>query len=184
MGCHTTAAGLKAEPSRVASGEIDGAFQGWSLLTDQAYIWEAIHPQLVWVYYVCVLFGLWGTLQAYPDIYARGVTEYGRAIAPKRSWNQQSIQVWVCVYVFLVATAVLWSGWDFHLLTLVVAFLATNLGVAIAMLAALYLNFQLPRAYRTRWWMFVGGVISAVMLLAASAITGIGVWDNLHQFFS
>ena len=30
----------------------------------------------MWVYYVCVLAALWGTLQAYPDIYARGVTEY------------------------------------------------------------------------------------------------------------
>jgi hypothetical protein len=57
-----------------------------------------------------------------------------------------------------------------------VAFMATNLGVAFAMIVGLYLNFQLPPAYRTRWWMLAGGVLSAVALLIVSAVTGFGVW--------
>jgi hypothetical protein len=69
-----------------------------------------------------------------------------------------------------------WSDWDFNAMTTVVAFMATNLGVAIAMLAGLYLNFQLPAAYRTRWWMLAGGVLSAAALLLVSAVTAIGVW--------
>jgi Mn2+/Fe2+ NRAMP family transporter len=36
-------------PKREA-GEDLGAFEGWSLLTDQASIWQAIHPARVWVY--------------------------------------------------------------------------------------------------------------------------------------
>ncbi|MCH8840814.1 MAG: hypothetical protein IH831_09110, partial [Planctomycetes bacterium] len=60
------------------------------------------------------------------------------------------------------------------------AFLATNLGVALAMLAALYLNFQLPPAYRTRWWMLAGGGASAVLLLIVSVISGVGLWNELR----
>ena len=166
---------------RVASGELSGAFAGWSLLTDQAAIWKTIHPSLVWVYYVCILVALWGTLQAYPDIYARGIISFGRAIAPAQNWRPRAVKVWTCAYVFLATVAVLWSNWDFHLLTLIVAFLATNLGVALAMMAALYLNYQLPRAYRTRWWMLVGGVLSAIVLLAVTLVTGIEVWHQLQE---
>ena len=172
-------AGAAALYPRVASGEIAGAFTGWSLLTDQAWIWKSIHPSLVWVYYVCIIVALWGTLQAYPDIYARGIVSFGKAIAPARTWHQPEVQMWTCAYVFLVSLAVLWSDWNFHFLTLIVAFLATNLGVAIAMLAALYLNFQLPPAYRTRWWMLLGGVFSAMVLLAASLISGMSVWEKV-----
>jgi hypothetical protein len=65
------------------------------------------------------------------------------------------------------------------MLTLVVAFLATNLGVAVAMLAGLFLNFQLPTAYRTHWWMLVGGVFSAAAMLLVSAIAAGGLWTEL-----
>jgi Mn2+/Fe2+ NRAMP family transporter len=156
-----------------------GSFSGWQLLTDQAAIWRNIHPWLIWVYYTCVLLGLWGTLQAYPDIYARGVTEYARAIAPSRRFSQRRIQAWLCLYVFVTATAVVWSDLDFNAMTTIVAFLATNLGVAIAMLAGLWLNFQLPPAYRTRWWMLAGGVASAVALVVVSVIAGQGAWKLL-----
>ena len=164
---------------RVASGEIAAAFDSWSLLTDQAWIWKSIHPSLVWVYYVCILVALWGTLQAYPDIYARGIVAYGQAIAPQKTWHQPTVQIWTCLFVFLSASAVLWSDWNFHLLTLFVSFLATTLGVAVAMLAALYLNFQLPSAYRTRWWVLAGSLLSAAILLAVSVVSGITVWQKL-----
>ena len=52
--------------------------------------------------------------------------------------------------MFATATAVIWSDVNFDTMTLTVNFLATTLGVAIAMLAGLWLNFQLPPAYRTR----------------------------------
>lgn len=155
------------------------AFRGWSLLTDQASIWQEIHPSLAWVYYVCVVAALWGTLQAYPDIYARGIAEYGRDIWPHRRWDNRRIQRWVCIYVFVAASAFLLSGADFRLLTMITAFLATNLGVAVAMVAALYLNFQLPPAYRTRTWVLIGGYFSAAVLLAVSAISAWGLFGQL-----
>jgi hypothetical protein len=165
-------------PQREA-GEASGAFEGWSLLTDQASIWRAIHPALVWVYYICVLAALWGTLQAYPDVYARGTVEYFKSIWPHRHWAQRRIQPLICIYVFATSTAIVWTDLNFDVMTLTVNFLATTFGVALAMLAGLYLNFILPPAYRTNLIVLLLGVFSALALLAVSAISGAGVWQQL-----
>ena len=160
-----------------------GSFEGWHLLTDQAWIWRSIHPSFSWVYYVCVSAALWGTLQAYPDIYARCITEYARAIWPTRNWHMRNVQVCVCAYVLITATYVVWSDYDFNTLTLIVAFLATNLGVAAAMLAGIYLNFQLPPGHRTRSWMLAAGVASAVILLSVTVISGVNIWHEIENSF-
>jgi hypothetical protein len=157
---------------RLASGELPTLFEGWSLLTEQGSIWSNIHPALVWVYYVCVLAALWGTLQAYPQIYTRVTHEFLTAI-----WGEASVSYWrlqfaICAYVFLTAVSLSWIDVQFATLTAIVSFLATNAGVAIAMLAALYLNFQLPPLYRTRWWMLAAGVTSAAVLVVVSAVSG------------
>jgi Mn2+/Fe2+ NRAMP family transporter len=168
---------------RREAGEKLGTFDGWHLLTDQAEIWTAIHPTLVWVYYACVLAALWGTLQSYPDIYARGVTSYLQAIWPSREWKQRNLQLLICGYVLVTSTAMIWSDVPFNTMTQTVNFLATTLGVAIAMLAGLWLNQQLPRAYRTRWWMLAAGVASAVIMIVVSAISGLGVWEQLSATY-
>jgi Mn2+/Fe2+ NRAMP family transporter len=164
---------------RLESRELVGVFEGWSLLTDQAQIWQSIHPALVWVYYVCVLAALWGTLQAYPEIYARVTQEFVSAIWPRTaSISYPRFQSCICAYVFAVAVPLVWINVTFATLTAIVSFLATTAGVALAMLAALYLNFQLPALYRTRWWMLAAGVITAVILLVVTAISG---WELLRN---
>jgi Mn2+/Fe2+ NRAMP family transporter len=160
------------------SGQLKTAFEGWSLLTEQGAIWTNIHPTLVWVYYVCVLAALWGTLQSYPQIYARVTHEFLTAIWPQRRIAYGKLQLAICIYVFLATSFVVWSDVDFATLTAIVSFLATNAGVAVAMLAALYLNFQLPPLYRTRLWMLVAGVASAAILVAVSVISG---WQLLRS---
>ena len=66
-------------------------------------------------------------------------------------------------------------------LTAVVAFLATNAGVALAMLAALYLDRQLPPLYRTHRWMFAAGVVSAIVLVTASCVSAWGLFVQVSQ---
>jgi Mn2+/Fe2+ NRAMP family transporter len=156
----------------LASGQLTAIFGEWSLLTDQAYIWQNIHPGLVWVYYVCVLLALWGTLLAYPDIYTRVTRDFCAAIWPGLRLTYRRLQLGVCLYIFASAMPLLWIDVNFATLTAIVAFLATNAGVALAMVAALYLNFQLPPLYRTRGWMLAAGIVSAVVLLAVSAFSG------------
>ncbi|MEM8945657.1 MAG: Nramp family divalent metal transporter [Planctomycetota bacterium] len=166
------------------SGKIDDAFAGWSLLTDQAFIWRNVHESLIWVYYLCVLIALWGTLQAFPEIYSRVIADFASAIWPSRSWCRKRIQIWSSAYVIVAAVVIIWSDVKFDTLTHVVAFLTTNVAVALSMVAALYLNFQLPPAYRTRWWMLVGGVLSALILICVSLVSGIGVWQELSAALS
>jgi Mn2+/Fe2+ NRAMP family transporter len=156
---------------RLQSGDVSSAFEGWSLLTDQGQIWQSIHPALVWVYYVCVLVALWGTLQAYPEIYARVTHEFLTTIWPA-AISYRRLQWCICAYVFATAVPLVWINVTFATLTAIVSFLATTCGVALAMLAALYLNFQLPPLYRTRWWMLVAGIASAIILVVVTVITG------------
>jgi Mn2+/Fe2+ NRAMP family transporter len=171
-------AGAAALYPRLKSGEIRAAFEGWSLLTEQGAIWANIHPALVWVYYVCVLAALWGTLQSYPQIYARVTHEFLSAIWPQRRISFARLQLGICVYVLVATLALVWSDVQFATMTAIVSFLATNAGVAVAMLAALYLNFQLPRRYRTRWWLLLAAIASAVILVAVTAISG---WELCRQ---
>lgn len=161
------------------SGELDSAFTGWSLLTDQAYIWRNVHESLIWVYYICVLVALWGTLQAFPEIYSRVIADFGGAIWPDKNWSRSRVQRWVSLYILASSSLVIWSDIHFDTITHVVAFLTTNLAVALSMLAAIYLNFQLPPSYRTRWWMLAGGVFSAIILVVVSITSGLGIWQKL-----
>jgi Mn2+/Fe2+ NRAMP family transporter len=154
------------------SRELSSAFAGWGLLTDQGQIWQRIHPALVWVYYVCVLAALWGTLQAYPEIYARVTHEFLAAIWPHAAIPYARLQWSIGAYVVATAVPLVWINVTFATLTAIVSFLATTCGVALAMLAALYLNFQLPPLYRTGWWMLVAGIVSAVVLVAVTIVSG------------
>jgi hypothetical protein len=98
--------------------------------------------------------------------------EFLTAIWPERPIAFRRLQFWICAYIFVASVPLVWINVTFATLTAIVSFLATTLGVALAMLAALYLNFQLPRPYRTRGGMLAAGVLSAVVLIAASVISG------------
>jgi Mg2+/citrate symporter len=78
-----------------------------------------------------------------------------------------------------MSSLVVWSDLRFDTITHIVAFLTTNLAVALSMCAALYLNFQLPRGYRTRWWMLGGGILSVAILLIVAGVSGAGVWEEM-----
>jgi hypothetical protein len=126
------------------------------------------------------LAALWGTLQAYPEIYARVTQEFVSAIWPRAAAISYPRFQWgICLYVFATAVPLVWINVTFATLTAIVSFLATTAGVSLAMLAALYLNFQLPPLYRTRWWMLVAGVITAMILLFVTAISGWELFRNL-----
>lgn len=161
---------------RLASGELTNVFNGWSLLTDQGHIWQSIHPSLVWVYYVCVVAALWGTVQSYPEIYARVTHDFVSAIWPARDFSLQRFRLVISAYVFAVATPLIWIDVTFTTLTAIVAFLATGAGVALAMIAACYLDRQLPPLYRTKRWFFAACVLSAMILTVASCVSGWGLW--------
>ena len=65
---------------------LESRIEGWSLLTEQAHVWSNIHSSLVWVYYICIIAALWGTLQAVPEVLTRVSHEFLEALWPSREW--------------------------------------------------------------------------------------------------
>jgi Mn2+/Fe2+ NRAMP family transporter len=154
-------------------------FEGWSLLTNQAHVWRNIHPALVWVYYVTIAAALWGTLQALPEIYTRVSQEFLQAIRPEREWDYNTIQRCVILYIFVTTMGLVWSNVQFDILTQIAGFLLANLAIALIIFAAIYLNFKLPPAYRTRTFMLVGAIISALILSIAACVSGWGLVSKI-----
>ena len=164
-------------------GDIQEGFKGWSLLTDQAHVWSNIHGSLVWIYYVCIVVALWGTLQAFPEIYGRVMQEFFQAIWPNRTWEYRKIKTNVCIYIFVMTMIIVWTGVPFNILTQIAGFILANLAIALVMFAALYLNFKLPKAYRTRLPILLGGIVSAVILSIFAVISGSGLYVKLMALF-
>jgi Mn2+/Fe2+ NRAMP family transporter len=163
----------------LADGRLAAGFQQWSLLTDQAHVWRSIHPWLVGVYYVTIIAALWGTLQALPEIYTRVTQEFFQAVWPKRAWEYPRIQRVLSLYLFAATMPLIWYNIPFDILTQIAGFLLANLSIALLMPAAIYLNFRLPPAYRTRLPILVGGILSSAVLLLFAAISGWGLVAKL-----
>ena len=151
------------------------AFSGWSLLTDQAYIWRNIHPWLVPVYYVTVIAALWGTLTALPEIYSRVTHEFFSAIWPRRRWDFRLIRRVIVGWILLESVFLLWAQFEFELLIQVAGFLTANLAVAGVAVAAFYLNHKLPPAYRTRRAVLVCAAAATAVLIVASWMSAYGL---------
>ncbi len=154
---------------------LESRFEGWGLLTEQAHVWRAIHPTLVWIYYVCIIAALWGTLQALPEIYARVMQEFLQAVWPDREWDYDRLKRRICLYIFTVAVAIIWLNIPFDILIQIAGFIMANFAIALIMAAAVYLNFKLPPAYRTHGLVLAGAMVSMAILAVFAAISGWGL---------
>jgi Mn2+/Fe2+ NRAMP family transporter len=158
---------------------LETQFEGWSLLTNQAHVWSNIHPSLVWVYYICILAALWGTLQALPEVYARVMQEFFQAIWPDREWDYRKLQKQICLYIFVTTMIIVWLNIPFDILTQIAGFLLANLAIPVAMIASLYLNFKLPPQYRVGPLTLIGSIGSAVILMIIGGVSGWGLLGKL-----
>ncbi len=148
----------------------------WDLLTRQSSIWEQIHSMLIPVYYVAILAALWGTLAAIPEAFTRFAHEFLTGLWPGfASFPYRRLQSIIVIWFFLSSCVAIWSDMSFDLITQIVALLATNLGVGLICLTAVYLNFKLPPSYRACPAILVSGVLSTVVLLTAFALSAAGM---------
>ncbi len=154
-------------------------FSGWSLLTDQAYIWRNIHPWLVPVYYVTVVAALWGTLTALPEVYSRVTDEFSKAIWPDSRWTYAGIRRVIAGGLFLGTLVVIWCELEFDVLIQIFGFLLCNLAIGATAIAAFYLNHKLPPAYRVHGVLFVCALAATLILLAATTMSSFGLIRKL-----
>tara|TARA_B100001750_G_scaffold208961_1_gene188307 strand:- start:197 stop:1681 length:1485 start_codon:yes stop_codon:yes gene_type:complete len=148
----------------------------WDLLTRQSSIWAQIHGALIPVYYVAILAALWGTLATIPEAFTRFTHEFLTGVWPRfASFPYRRLQTFIVIWFFATSCLAIWSDISFDLITQIVALLATNLGVGLICLSAVYLNFKLPPSYRTRPAMLIAGVVSTIVLLAAFTVSATGM---------
>ena len=76
--------------------------------------------------------------------------EFFQAIWPNREWDYDKIRRIICLYIFITTIVIVWLNIPFDILTQIAGFILANFSIALMMLGALYLNFKLPAAYRTR----------------------------------
>ena len=146
---------------------------GFDLLSRQAAIFERISPALIPVYYVAILFALWGTLNSVPEIYARVTHGFLGALFPGRfaGVGYQSVLRAVGVYLAACTVPLLWFQVQPQAMMDFVGLFSTNLGVALAFVAALWLDRRLPPALRASRLTFLAGVLSALIVFAATAVS-------------
>ncbi len=158
---------------------LETRFEGWSLLTNQAYVWKNIHESLNWIYYICIIAALWGTLQALPEVYARVGQEFFQAIWPEGNWEYDRFKRIICLYVFITTMLIVWNDIPFDILTQVAGFLIANLAIALVMAAAIYLNYKLPAVFRTHKIVLIGAIVSTVILFTSAIVSGWGLIAKL-----
>lgn len=151
---------------------------GFDLLSKQAVIFEAISPTLIPVYYVAILFALWGTLNSIPEIYARVTHAFLAALLGRRGrFRYEAVLRVMGLYLALSSVALLWLRVQPQRLMDFVALFSTNLGVAVTFVAALWLDRRLPRPLRASPALFVVGVLSFLVVLAATLVSA---WFQLR----
>ena len=153
--------------------------KGFDLLTEQAAIFGQISPMMVPLYYVTILTALWGTLNALPDIYARGIHSFLRQLIPRTSNLQYRQVMTVFGLVMLVVTwFLIWVGTTPIIMIDIVALFSTNLGVGLVCVAAVWLDRQLPaerRSSRPLWW---ATLLSAIVINLMAMLSAREVLDK------
>jgi hypothetical protein len=148
---------------------------GFDLLSKQAAIFARLSPVLIPVYYVAILFALWGTLNTVPEIYARVTHAFLSALLPARMAGvpYESVLRWLGAYLAAASVPLIWWRVQPQALMDIVGFLSTNLGVTLTFVAALWLDRQLPAPLRVPRPLFLLGILSLLVVMAA---TGVSAW--------
>ncbi|RMH57973.1 MAG: hypothetical protein D6679_05675 [Candidatus Hydrogenedentota bacterium] len=151
---------------------------GFDLLSKQATIFSTISPYLIPVYYVAILFALWGTLNSLPEIYARVTRDFLAVLAPERFRNLQLSTVMRILGAYFAVCVVVLIARGTKPMAMIhfVGLYSTNLGVAAAMAAALWLDRRLPRPLRSSPFFFVMGLLSFLVIAVFSGISAYHQW--------
>ncbi len=151
---------------------------GYDLLTEQAQIFAQISPAMIWLYYLTILTALWGTLNALPEIYARGAHSFLSQLLPKgKDLEYRKVMNIFGALMLGFTWLFIWTETTPIFMIDLVALFSTNIGVGIVCLSALWLDRQLPTQYRVSrwvWWATIAAaaVINLMALVSAREVLG------------
>ena len=145
---------------------------GLDLLTQQVNIFARISPLMIPLYYVTILAALWGTLNALPDIYARGAHSFLTQLVPRLN-NLTYRQVMNVFGGALLALTwfFIWKGTTPIFMVDLVALFSTNIGVGLAALAGIWLDRQLPAQLRCSRWILWAAIVGTVFINLMAALS-------------
>jgi len=153
--------------------------RGFDLLSKQASIFSAISPMLVPIYYIAILFALWGTLNSLPEIYTKVTYTFLKALSPKLFANlsEKFLMRLLGIYFALCSIVLIVFNVKPAVMMDFVGLFSTNLGVTAAMAGALWLDHKLPPKLRAPTIMFAAGILSFAILIFFSILSAV-------QYFS
>jgi hypothetical protein len=108
-----------------------------------------------------------------PEIYARVTHAFLSALFPARfaGLPYESVLRWLGLYLAIGSIPLLWLRVQPQAMMDFVGLMSTNLGVTLTFVAALWLDRRLPRPLRTSRAMFVAGIASTLVVLAATGVS-------------
>ena len=147
---------------------------GFDLLTEQAHIFAQISPAVIPLYYVLILTALWGTLNALPDIYARGASSFLQQLLPDKKGYlayKSIIKIFGPVMLFLTWVFI-WTEARPMIMIDLVALFSTNIGVGLVCLSAVWLDQQLDPHDRcssiVRWATVLSSIAVNLMAMVSA----------------
>lgn len=145
---------------------------GFDLLTQQVHIFARISPAMVPLYYITILAALWGTLNALPDIYARGAHSFLTQLIPRlENLSYRRVINLFGTVVLLLCWFFIWSGTTPIVMIDLVALFSTNIAVGLTAFAGIWLDCQLPPKRRTARWILWAAVAGALIINFMAALS-------------
>lgn len=150
---------------------------GYDLLSEQAEIFARISPALVPIYYIVIIAALWGTLNALPEIYARGTHGFLKELMPSAAQLEfNTVMKWFAWIMMPLIWLLIVTGFKPIFLMDLVALFSTNLGVGLVCIGALWLDRQLPLEQRAARWLWWATLAAALLINAAAAVS---IWAKV-----
>ena len=145
---------------------------GFDLLTEQTHIFAQISPAMIPLYYVTILTALWGTLNALPEIYARGVHSFlTQLFSGAKDLDYRKVMNIFGVVMLGLTWWLIWTETTPIFMIDLVALFSTNIGVGLVCLAALWLDYQLPPQHRVSGWIWWATMLSAAVINFMSLVS-------------
>lgn len=146
---------------------------GLKLMEYQAKFLTALHPSLVYLYYLGVWCALWGTLYSIYEIYPTTTYELLAPVFKSvKNMGREGLAKWVWVYMTIAGLAYNWWGWNVVIMATIGSILGNSLACGLWAVAQVWTERKvLPQEYRMGNVMAFLVVMAGLFLLFMSGVS-------------